>query len=135
MITAILMIAATVTYFPPSNGVPGTIVTPSGNATVHAIPGGGYSVSYGASGKDWYSRNGFYCPEQSKGYYDKMPDFKGVKSCRLCRGSGKLGRNSCKCVRAQQKKWREECEKIRKANEASTSNKGKEANRLKQHAK
>ena len=125
MTTAILIIAATVMYFPPSNGVPGTIVTPSGNATVHAIPGGGYSVSYGASGKDWYSRNGFYCPEQSKGYYDKMPDFNGVKSCRLCRGSGKLGRNSCKCVRAQQKKWREECEKIRKANAVSNSNKGK----------
>ena len=125
MTTAILIIAATVMYFPPSNGVPGTIVTPSGNATVHTIPGGGYSVSYGASGKDWYSRNGFYCPEQSKGYYDKMPDFNGVKSCRLCRGSGKLGRNSCKCVRAQQKKWREECEKIRKANTVSNSNKGK----------
>ena len=125
MTTAILIIAATVTYFPPSNGVPGTIVTPSGNATVHAIPGGGYYVSYGASGKDWYSRNGFYCPEQSKGYYDKMPDFDGVKSCRLCRGSGKLGRNSCKCVRAQQKKWKEECEKIRKANAVSNSNKGK----------
>ena len=124
MITAILMIAATAMYFPPSNGVPGTIVTPSGNATVHATPGGGYSVSYGASGKDWYSRNGFYCPEQSKGYYDEMPDFKGVKSCRLCRGSGKLGRNSCKCVRAQQKKWKEEREKIRKANEVSTSKKG-----------
>ena len=125
MITAILMIAATVMYFPPSNGVPGTIVTPSGNATVHATPGGGYSVSYGASGKDWYSRNGFYCPEQSKGYYDKMPDFNGVDSCRLCRGSGKLGRNSCKCVRAQQKKWKEECEKIRKANSVSNSKKGK----------
>ena len=127
MTTAILIIAATVTYFPPSNGVPGTIVTPSGNATVHAIPGGGYYVSYGASGKDWYSRNGFYCPEQSKGYYDKMPDFNGVKSCRLCRGSGKLGRNSCKCVRAQQKKWKEEREKIRKANAVSNSNKGKNA--------
>ena len=127
MTTAILIIAATVTYFPPSNGVPGTIVTPSGNATVHAIPGGGYYVSYGASGKDWYSRNGFYCPERSKGYYDKMPDFDGVKSCRLCRGSGKLGRNSCKCVRAQQKKWKEEREKIRKANEVSTSKKGKKA--------
>ena len=124
MITAILVIAATVTYFPPSNGVPGTIVTPSGNATVHATPGGGYSVSYGASGKDWYSRSGFYCPEQSRGYYDEMPDFKGVKSCRLCRGSGKLGRNSCKCVRAQQKKWKEECEKIRKANKVSNSKKG-----------
>ena len=125
MITAILVIAATLTYFPPSNGVPGTIVTKSGNATVHTIPGGGYSVSYGASGKDWYSRNGFYCSEQSKGYYDKMPNFSGVKSCRLCRGSGKLGRNSCKCVRAQQKKWKEECEKIRKANDVSNSNKGK----------
>ena len=125
MITAILMIAATVMYFPPSNGVPGTIVTPSGNATVHTTPGGGYSVSYGASGKDWYSRNGFYCPEQAKGYYDEMPDFKGVESCRLCRGSGKLGRNSCKCVRAQQKKWKEEREKIRKANDVSNSNKGK----------
>lgn len=125
MITAVLMIASTLTYFPPSNGVPGTIVAPSGNATVHATPGGGYSVSYGASGKDWYSRNGFYCPEQSIGYYDKMPDFKGADSCRLCRGSGKLGRNSCKCVRAQQKKWKEEREKIRKANEVSTSNKGK----------
>ena len=123
MITAILMIA-TLTYFPPSNGVPGTIVTPSGNATVHTTPGGGYSISYGASGKDWYSRNGFYCPEQSKSYYDEMPDFKGVKSCRLCRGSGKLGRNSCKCVRAQQKKWKEEREKIRKANEVSKSMKG-----------
>ena len=117
------MIAATLTYFPPSNGVPGTIVTPGGNATVHATPGGGYSVSYGASGKDWYSRSGFYCPEQSRGYYDEMPDFKGVKSCRLCRGSGKLGRNSCKCVRAQQKKWKEEREKIRKAN-VSNSTKG-----------
>ena len=116
MITTILMIAAALMYFPPSNGVPGTIVTPSGNATVHIMPGGGYSVSYGASGRDWYYRSGYYCPEQSKGYYDKMPDFKGVKSCRLCRGSGKLGRNSCKCVRAQQKKWKEECEKIRKAN-------------------
>ena len=125
MITAILMIAATVMYFPPSNGVPGTIVTPSGNATVHATPGGGYSVSYGASGRDWYSRHGFFCPEQSKGYYDEMPDFKGVDSCRLCRGSGKLGRNSCKCVRAQQKKWKEECEKIRKANSVSNSKKGK----------
>ena len=125
MTTAILIIAATVMYFPPSNGVPGTIVTPSGNATVHTIPGGGYYVSYGVSGRDWYSRNGFYCPEQSKGYYDKMPDFNGVKSCRLCRGSGKLGRNSCKCVRAQQKKWKEECEKIRKANAVSNSNKGK----------
>ena len=124
MITAILMIAATLTYFPPSNGVTGTIVTPGGNATVHATPGGGYSVSYGASGRDWYSRNGFYCPEQIKGYYDEMPDFKGVKSCRLCRGSGRLGRNSCKCVRAQQKKWKEEREKIRKAN-VSNSNKGK----------
>ena len=124
MITAILMIAATAMYFPPSNGVPGTIVTPGGNATVHATPGGGYSVSYGASGRDWYSRNGFYCPEQAKGYWDEMPDFKGVKSCRLCRGSGKLGRNSCKCVRAQQKKWKEEREKIRKANEVSTSKKG-----------
>ena len=123
MIISTLMIAATLTYFPPSNGVPGTIVTPSGNATVHATPGGGYSVSYGASGKDWYSRNGFYCPEKAKGYYDEMPDFKGVKSCRLCRGSGKLGRNSCKCVRAQQKKWKEECEKIRKAN-VSNSTKG-----------
>ena len=123
MITAIFMIAATVTYFPPSNGVPGTIVTPSGNATVHAMPGGGYSVSYGASGRDWYSRSGFYCPEQAKGYWDEMPDFRGVKSCRLCRGSGKLGRNSCKCVRAQQKKWKEEREKIRKAN-VSNSTKG-----------
>ena len=126
MITAaILMIAATLTYFPPSNGVPGTIVTPSGNATVHATPGGGYSVSYGASGRDWYYRSGYYCPEQIKGYYDQMPDFKGVKSCRLCRGSGKLGRNSCKCVRAQQKKWKEECEKIKKANSVSNSKKGK----------
>lgn len=125
MTAAILIIASALTYFPPSNGVPGAIVAPGGNATVHAIPGGGYSVSYGASGKDWYSRNGFYCPEQSRGYYDKMPDFKGVNSCRLCRGSGRLGRNSCKCVRAQQKKWREECEKIRKANEVSTSKKGK----------
>ena len=124
MITAILMIAATLTYFPPSNGVTGTIVTPGGNATVHATPGGGYSVSYGASGRDWYSRNGFYCPEQIKGYYDEMPDFKGVKSCRLCRGSGRLGRNSCKGVRAQPKKWKEEREKIRKAN-VSNSNKGK----------
>ena len=122
---AILVIAAALMYFPPSNGVPGTIVTPSGNATVHTIPGGGQSVSYGASGKDWYSRNGFYCPEQSKGYYDKMPNFKGEKSCRLCRGSGKLGRNSCKRVRAQQKKWKEECEKIRKANEASASAKSR----------
>ena len=125
MITAILMIAATVMYFPPSNGVPGTIVTPSGNATVHAMPGGGYSVSYGASGRDWYSRNGFYCPEKVKGYYDEMPDFKGVDSCRLCRGSGKLGRNSCKCVRAQQKKWKEECEKIKKANSVSNSKKSR----------
>ena len=125
MTMAILMIAATLTYFPPSNGVPGTIVTPSGNATVHATPGGGYSVSYGASGRDWYSRNGFYCPEKVNGYYDEMPDFKGVDSCRLCRGSGKLGRNSCKCVRAQQKKWKEEREKIRKANKVSNSNKGK----------
>lgn len=123
MITAILMIAATMTYFPPSNGVPGTVVTPGGGiATVHTMPGGGYSVSYGTSGKDWYSRSGFYCPEQSKGYYDKMPVFKGDKSCRLCRGSGKLGRNSCKCVRAQQKKWKEEREKIRKANNVSTFN-------------
>ena len=119
------MIAATLTYFPPSNGVPGTIVTPSGNATVHTTPGGGYSISYGASGRDWYYRSGYYCPEQIKGYYDKMPDFKGVKSCRLCRGSGKLGRNSCKCVRAQQKKWKEECEKIRKANSVSTSKKSR----------
>ena len=125
MITAILMIAATAMYFPPSNGVPGTIVTPSGNATVHATPGGGYSVSYGASGRDWYSRNGFYCPEKANGYYDTMPDFKGVKSCRLCRGSGKLGRNSCKCVRAQQKKWKEEREKIRKANAVSNSKKSR----------
>ena len=125
MITAILIIAATAMYFPPSNGVPGTIVTPSGNATVHATPGGGYSVSYGASGKDWYSRNGFYCSEQSKGYYDKMPNFDGEKACRLCRGSGKLGRNSCKCVRAQQKKWKEEREKIRKANAVSTSKKSR----------
>ena len=126
MITAaILMIAATLTYFPPSNGVPGTIVTPSGNATVHATPGGGYSVSYGVSGRDWYYRSGYICPEQIKGYYDKMPNFDGEKSCRLCRGSGKLGRNSCKCVRAQQKKWKEECEKIRKANKVSNSNKGK----------
>lgn len=125
MITAVLVIASTLTYFPPSNGVPGTIVTPGGNATVHAIPGGGYSVSYGASGKDWYSRNGFYCPEQSRGYYDEMPDFKGEKSCRLCRGSGRLGRNSCKCVRAQQKKWKEEREKIRKANDVSNPMKGK----------
>ena len=120
-----MMIAATLTYFPPSNGVPGTIVTPSGNATVHATPGGGYSVSYGASGRDWYYRSGYYCPEQIKGYYDKMPDFNGVKSCRLCRGSGKLGRNSCKCVRAQQKKWKEECEKIKKANSASASKKSR----------
>ena len=125
MITAILMIATTLMYFPPSNGVPGTIVTKSGNATVPTIPGGGYSVSYRASGKDWYSRNGFYCSEQSKGYYDKMPNFKGVNSWRRCRGAGKVGRNSCKCVRAQQKKWKEECEKIRKANEVSTSKKAK----------
>ena len=124
MNTAILLIAATLTCFPPSKGVPGTIVTPSGNATVHATPGGGYSVSYGASGREWYSRNGCYCPEQSKGYYDEMPDFDGEKSCRLCRGSGKLGRNSCKCVRAQQKKWKEECEKIKKANSVSNSTKG-----------
>ena len=122
---AILVIAAALMYFPPSNGVPGTIVTPSGNATVHATPGGGYSVSYGASGRDWYSRNGFYCPEKVKGYYDEMPDFKGVDSCRLCRGSGKLGRNSCKCVRAQQKKWKEEREKIRKANSVSNSKKSR----------
>ena len=37
MITAILMIATTLMYFPPSNGVPGTIVTKSGNATVQLI--------------------------------------------------------------------------------------------------